>query len=106
MPRTTPSAPAAAPEPGFLRANLAPSAGVGVIMGFIAGTEGAGPGYGTVVGVAGCAAVLGMLAVKRALNRPARAKAATAEKAKAETAAAKAGRSGAAADEASDLSRV
>ena len=75
MPRTTPSAPApteAATETGFLRANLAPSAGVGVIMGFIAATEGAGPGYGAVVGVAGGAAVLGMLAVKRALVRPAK----------------------------------
>lgn len=66
MPSREPSRPPA--ETGFPRADLAPSAGVGVIMGLIAGTEGAGAGYGAVVGVAGCAVVLGMLALKRAFH--------------------------------------
>ncbi|MBR7839226.1 hypothetical protein KDL01_38545 [Actinospica durhamensis] len=84
MSRTTPRA-AEAPVPaptdsadaGLLRANLAPSAGVGAVMGFAAATEGAGPGYGAVVGVAGCAAVFGMLALKRALAKPVRSSSAT-----------------------------
>ncbi|WP_034265876.1 hypothetical protein [Actinospica robiniae] len=69
---SAPADPAADPsgEPpraaGSLRADLAPSAGVGVVMGFLAATEGAGPGYGAVVGAVGCGVVLGMLALKRA----------------------------------------
>lgn len=67
---TKPSAPAdaerSAPATRSVRTDLAPSAGVGAIMGFLAATEGAGAGYGAVIGVVGCAAVLGMLALKRA----------------------------------------
>lgn len=72
---TKPSAPAdPAGEPArparILRGDLAPSAGVGAIMGFLAATEGAGAGYGTVIGVIGCLVVLGMLALKRAFYGP------------------------------------
>jgi len=62
---TDPSGRPARP-PRLQRADLAPSAGVGAIMGFLAATEGAGAAYGTVIGVVGCVAVLGMLALKRA----------------------------------------
>lgn len=51
---------------GALRADLLPAAGVGAIMGFLAENEGSGIGVAIVVGVVGCALVLGMLALKRA----------------------------------------
>ena len=69
MPKpSAPADPAARPARAArsLRADLAPSAGVGAIMGFLAATEGAGAGYGAVVGAVGSLVVLGMLALKRA----------------------------------------
>jgi hypothetical protein len=54
----------------FLRGNLPPAAGVGVLMGLLAAKEGGGIGVAVVVAVAGCALVLGMLALKRALYGP------------------------------------
>jgi len=47
---------------GPLRANLLPALGVGAIMGFLAEHEGSGPGAAVIVGLVGCALVLGMLA--------------------------------------------
>lgn len=52
-----------------MRANLLPAAGVGAIMGFLAAREGSGPGAAVVVGVVGCALVLGMIALKRFFSR-------------------------------------
>ena len=51
-----------------LRADVLPAAGVGAIMGFLAGHEGSGLGVAVVVGVVGCAVVLGLLALKRAFH--------------------------------------
>jgi hypothetical protein len=52
-----------------MRANLLPAAGVGAIMGFLAAREGSGPAAAVVVGVVGCALVLGMIALKRFFSR-------------------------------------
>jgi hypothetical protein len=52
-----------------MRANLLPAAGVGAIMGFLAAREGSGPGAAVVVGVVGCALVLGMIALKQYFTR-------------------------------------
>ena len=54
---------------GDMRANLLPAAGVGAIMGLLAAHEGSGPGPAVVVGVVGCALVLGMIALKRYFTR-------------------------------------
>ena len=54
------------PHRARLRADLLPAAGVGAIMGFLAGNEGSGIGVAIVVGVVGCGVVLGLLALKRA----------------------------------------
>jgi hypothetical protein len=51
-----------------LRANLLPSAAVGLIMGFLAENEGSGIGVAVVVGVVGCGVVLGMLALKKVFH--------------------------------------
>lgn len=57
------------PERGPLRANLLPALGVGAIMGFLAQHEGSGLRVALVVGIIGCAVVLGMLALKKFLSR-------------------------------------
>ncbi|HEX4788953.1 MAG TPA: hypothetical protein VH372_10865 [Actinospica sp.] len=65
-----PDAPAERGTLAFLRTNLPPAAGVGVLMGLLAAKEESGAGVALVVAVAGCALVLGMLALKRALHGP------------------------------------
>lgn len=50
--------------------DLAPSAAVGAITGFLADREGSGLWVAVVVGVVGCAIVLGLLALKKAFYRP------------------------------------
>jgi hypothetical protein len=62
--------PSRSPQPlpeqrGGLRADLPPAAGVGAIMGVLAGQQGSGIGVAVVVGVVGCGVVLGLLALKR-----------------------------------------
>ncbi|MBR7830066.1 hypothetical protein KDK95_27435 [Actinospica sp. MGRD01-02] len=52
-----------------MRANLLPAAGVGAILGLLAAHEGSGPGAAVVVGVVGCALVLGMIALKDLFTR-------------------------------------
>ena len=52
----------------MLRTELPPAAGVGALMGVVAAQEGSGVEAAVVVGFAGCAVVLGMLALKRAVS--------------------------------------
>jgi hypothetical protein len=52
-----------------VRENLLPAAGVGAIMGLLAAHEGSGAGAAVVVGLVGCALVLGMIALKRLFSR-------------------------------------
>ena len=63
-----PTKPSAEPAPtaGALRANALPSAGVGAVMGVLAGTEGAPWWIALVMALVGAGAVLGMLALKKA----------------------------------------
>jgi hypothetical protein len=58
------------PRHAFLRANLPSGAGVGFLMGIVAAQEGSGAAVALVVGVVGCAAVLGLIVLKRALYGP------------------------------------
>jgi hypothetical protein len=54
----------------FLRTDLPPAAGTGVLMGFVAAREGSGVAPAFVVALVGCAVVLGLLALKRGLYGP------------------------------------
>jgi hypothetical protein len=74
MPGRKPAAPDGEPRetrrPGrraALRADLPPAACVGVLMGIVAVQEGSGGAVAVVVALVGCAAVLGLLALKRGL---------------------------------------
>jgi hypothetical protein len=55
-------------RPGLLRTELPPACGVGALMGVVAAREGSGVGVAVVVSFVGCAVVLGMLALKRAVS--------------------------------------
>jgi Flp pilus assembly protein TadB len=71
MPNSDPAGSEPAAERGaraFLRRNLAPAAGIGLLMGLVAAKEGSGIGVAVVVAVVGCGLVLGMLALKRGLT--------------------------------------
>jgi hypothetical protein len=72
-PEDRPAAPRrerAAGRRALLRADLPSAAAVGALMGLVAGQEGSGLAVALVVAVAGCAAVLGLLALKRAFYGP------------------------------------
>ena len=54
----------------FLRTDLPSAAAIGVLMGLVAAQESSGAAVAAVVAVVGCAAVLGLLVLKRIFYGP------------------------------------